>query len=80
MLVVASVAELGKQVNREDTVLEMPCANSSCKKSKKLSWALALFWYYNIIHPTLKNLEITYDCSNKYSEKLFSISNTLLDH
>lgn len=29
MLVVANVAELGKQVKKEDTVLETPWANSS---------------------------------------------------
>lgn len=34
MLVVARVAELGKQVKSEETVLEMPWASSSCNQTQ----------------------------------------------
>lgn len=36
MLVVAKVAELGKQVKKEDTVLETPWANSSWNQKQVL--------------------------------------------
>lgn len=35
MLVVASVAELGKQVNKEETRFERPWASSSCGKRQE---------------------------------------------
>lgn len=35
MFVVASVAEFGKHVKRDDTVLEIPCARSSYSKNER---------------------------------------------
>ncbi len=35
MFVVASVAEFGKHVKRDDTVLEIPCARSSFSKNER---------------------------------------------
>lgn len=48
ILVVARVAELGKQVKKEDTVLETPWANSSWNQTQVWYKQLTVWWESNI--------------------------------